>query len=141
MLTETQIEQYLARRGLPCDRVGPATIASTFDGRTATFRFFIRLTADWVLFTVVPFTDRPTDPRVLFALYERLLKLNRQMNLAKFAIDEDDDVLLTVEFPTENIHDTDLDGAVDGLMVYADAHFDELRTLVRGPASQRPTTS
>ena len=55
-------------------------------------------------------------------LYRHLLRLNREINLAKFAIDDDDDVVLTVELPTEEARYVSMKDALEALAYYADRH-------------------
>jgi hypothetical protein len=129
MLTPKQLEDYLTRAGLRYERVDETTIGSAFRGQSASFPFFIRLTEDWIFFTITPFVGAPPNERALLPLYRRLLELNRTMNLAKFALDEDLDVLLTVELPTEDVSATELDDALNALSFYADAHYAEVKAL------------
>jgi hypothetical protein len=49
--------------------------------------------------------------------------LNREINMAKFAIDDDADVVLTVELPTENLEEGEFKDALDALSYYADKHY------------------
>ncbi len=59
----------------------------------------------------------------------RLLELNRDMNMAKFSIDEDDDVVLSVEYPLADLDPSEVRDAVDVLSFYADKYFAEVAKL------------
>jgi len=132
-LSATELEQYLGHAGWSYQRIDPHVLGLAFRGKAATFPFFVRLTADWIFFTIIPFVPTPNkDEHALFRVYRRLLELNREINLAKFALDEEGDVVLTVELPTESVSPSELDDALAALCLYADAHYVELRDLARG---------
>src|SRR5262249_32435191 len=120
-----------AGTGWRFERIDDNTWGSAFTGKHATLPFFIRLTDDWIFFTITPFVEAPKNERVLLPLYRQLLDLNRTMNMAKFALDEDMDVLLTVELPTEEVAPSELSDALSALCVYADEHYVEIRDLVQ----------
>jgi hypothetical protein len=60
---------------------------------------------------------------------KRLLKLNREINMAKFSIDEDGDVVLSVEYRIENLDESEVRDAVDVLVVYAEKYHAEVLSL------------
>jgi len=128
-LTRDDLEHYLRTAGWKFERIDERTLGLAFRGDAATFPFFIRLTDAWIFFTIVPFVKMPDDDRAQLAIYRRLLQLNRTMNLAKFALDEDGDIVLTVELPTEATSASALDDALAALTLYANAHYVELRDL------------
>lgn len=97
-----------------------------------TLPLLVRFDADaaMVRFAVAPIARSPEDPAAAARLYEALLSLNREMRLAKFAIDDDLDVLLTAEYPVTALDRSEF---VDGLEVvahYARSHRGLLRDLV-----------
>jgi hypothetical protein len=49
--------------------------------------------------------------------------------MAKFSIDDDLDVVLSVEYPTQHLDRSEFDDALDVLSYYADRHYEELRKL------------
>ena len=63
-------------------------------------------------------------------LYERLLHLNGEMLMSRFSLDEDGDVLLSVEFPIVDLDPSELRDALDVLSVYAARYHAELRQMV-----------
>src|SRR5260370_35866288 len=138
MLAPETVEEFLRKDGWPLERVPDGTVPtwrSGFRGEVAPFRFYVRLTDNWVFFIIAPFVLPAKKESSAAALYRRLLRLNQDMTLAKFALDNDEDVVLTVEFPTESIDYSEFKAALDLLSYYADRHYLEVLNL----AQQEPT--
>jgi hypothetical protein len=79
--------------------------------------FFIQCGEHWVLLSMLPMIaagePRPQD------MNRRLLAANRDMRVAKFAIDESGDVILCAELPTESLDFSELADAVKRMIQYA----------------------
>ncbi len=79
--------------------------------------FFVQCTENWVLLSVLELLSgdafRPKN------LGRRLLAANREMRVAKFALDEDGEVLLCAELPTESLDLSELADAVHRMAQYA----------------------
>jgi hypothetical protein len=138
MLTSDTVEEFLRRDGWHFERVADGNVPtwrSGFRGEVAPFRFYVRLTENWVFFIISPFVLPPKSKSAAAELYRRLLRLNQDMTLAKFALDNDEDIVLTVEFPTESIDYSEFKDALDVLSYYADRHYLEVLNL----AQQEPT--
>lgn len=132
VLTDKALEALIRADGWPLERLDATTWRSGFRSEGApAFRFFVRLTTSWLCLTIVPFVvaPEPDDPRLL----RRLLELNRDITLAKLALDKRD-VLLTVELPIENLVASQLKDGLDALVFYANAHHAELASFT-GAAS------
>ena len=82
--------------------------------------------------TIVPFVVVPRDNVGALPLYRRLLELNREMSLAKFAIDKRD-VILTVELPIDDLLPSQLRDGLDALVYYANAHRAQLSAFTGCP--------
>src|SRR5438874_13399013 len=106
MLSAKGVEELLSKDGWPHERIDEHTWRSGFRGDVNSFRFFVRLTDNWIFFTIVPFVVAPKNETSALSLYRHLLRLNREINMAKFAIDDDADVVLTVEPPTETMDES-----------------------------------
>ncbi len=104
-------------------------------GDVAVFRIAVRLTDNWVFFTIVPFVLGPREPQCAERLYRHLLRLNRDITLAKLALDEDGDVLLTVELPAEALTYEAFCDALGALAYYADDTYVELLNLALTPGA------
>ena len=81
-------------------------------------------------FAVIPFARLPDEERG-DAMADRLLEINREMNMAKLSVDEDGDVVLSVEYPAENLDPSEVRDAVDVLSFYAE----KCRGEVQAPIS------
>lgn len=126
------VEELLRSGGWPCDRITEDTWRSHFKGKRASFPFYVRLDpAGYLTMAIVPFLQTPRDESATMRLYDRLLHLNQELLMAKFSIDDDLDVVLSVEYPSGDIDRSEWDDALDSLAYYADRHYDELRALVR----------
>jgi hypothetical protein len=135
VITDKTVEEFLARDDWPFERIDPNTWRSGFRGDTNSFRFFIRLTENWIFFTIVPFVVAARSPQNEGKLHRRLLELNREINMAKFALDDDDDVVLTVELPVETLDFSEFKDALDALSFYADRYYLEVLNLAQGQAT------
>jgi hypothetical protein len=131
-MTGGRVEELLNADGWPFERIDDNTWRSGFRGDVNSFRFFVRLTENWIFFTIVPFVVAPRTEQSALSLYRHLLKLNREINMAKFAIDDDADVVLTVELPTENLDASEFKDALDALSYYADKHYLDVLNLAQG---------
>lgn len=124
------LRSLLQEGGWPCDRISDDTWRSHFRGRNASFPFYVRLDPQgYVCFVIVPFVKTPEDSQQSASLYRRLLELNQSLLMAKFSIDDDLDVVLSVEYPSGELDRSEFDDALDVLSYYADRHYDELRAL------------
>lgn len=131
MITPERVEEFLSKDGWPFERVDNHTWRSGFRGDVNSFRFFVRLTDNWIFFTIVPFVVGPKLEAAELRMYRHLLKLNREINMAKFAIDDDADVVLTVELPTESLNESEFKDALDALSYYADRHYLDVLNLAQ----------
>lgn len=86
---------------------------------------FVRLDENWLIASVVPFLR--TRGQNSFELARWLLRMNRDMYQTKFAYDEDGDVVLTVELPTESIDPGEIQTALKDLLKHAISHRKTLR--------------
>jgi hypothetical protein len=131
-LTHESIREILEEGGWPCHRIAEDTYKSLFHGHKGSFPFHIRIDpAGFLIFAIVPFVKSPPDDvERAGKLYARLLELNHQLLMAKFSIDDDLDVVLSVEYPSAELDRSEFDDALDVLSYYADRHYVELRALV-----------
>lgn len=125
-----QIEGFLGDLGTPYKRITEDTWRSRFQGAQVELPFYIRLDpAGHVTLAVVPFVRSPRDTERARLLYERLLQLNHSLLMAKFSIDDDLDVVLSVEYPLAELDASEFRDALDALIHYADRHYRDLRDL------------
>jgi hypothetical protein len=129
-LDDSSIRELLAEAGWPCDRINEDTWRSRFKTKKGSFSFFVRVDPEgWVSLAVVPFLRSPEEVLAANKLYQRLLELNHSLLMAKFSIDDDLDVVLSVEYPTGDIDASEFRDALNALSFYADKHHAELLRL------------
>jgi Tir chaperone protein (CesT) family len=79
--------------------------------------FFAQCTENWVLLSILGLLDagalRPKG------LNRRLLAANRELRVAKFALDEHEAVVLCAELPTESLDRSELADAVERMVSLA----------------------
>jgi hypothetical protein len=88
------------------------------------------LTDHWLIASVVPFLATRGDNS--FELVRWLLRQNRDLYQARFATDEDGDVVLSVELPTESLDASEIRSTFQNLIRYAIEHRATLRKAARG---------
>jgi hypothetical protein len=141
-LDDATVQSLFAEGGWTCERIGPDTWRTQFRSRRAQFPVLVRVGegdgtpegAGFVTFAIIPYLRSPEEPALAARLYARLLELNHRLMMAKYSIDDDLDVVLTVEYPTAEIDRSEFSDALNALGYYADLHHEELRALVAAPA-------
>ena len=122
----------LERDGWPVEVLSGATMRTRFRGKAKVFHVFAHLEGEFVAFAVIPYSRLPEDDGPgADAVVERLLRLNRDMNMAKFSIDEERDVVLSVEYRLQDLDPSEVRDAIDVLSFYADKFTVEVEGLVR----------
>jgi hypothetical protein len=125
-----KVEQYLEQQGWPVTRIASGTLRSSFRGANATtFPLVVQFEEGWVKLMVLPIARMPADAQKAEQLYERLLRLNGEIMLARFSLDEDGDVLLSVEFPQSDLDASEIRDSLDVLTYYAEKHHGELKAI------------
>ena len=115
----TTVTAWLQVFGWTHERVDESTLR-LYREPTQDAPFYLRLTSNWILLKIAPVLDpaasRPPD------IARRLLAVNRDIRLAKFAYAEDGDVVLAAELPTESLDQSELRDAIERMRRYA-AHY------------------
>lgn len=124
-----EVKACLVAEGWPVEVISESTLRSRFRSGTHVFQLLARSDESFVTFAVVPFARVPESPEDAELLLERLLRLNRELNLAKVSIDDDGDVVLSVEYRLANLDPSEIRDAVDVLSAYAEAHRAEVVAL------------
>ncbi len=127
----TELRACLEKDGWPIEGLSEVTLRSCFRGGGRMFPVFIHAEPEHVTFAVIPFLHLPEVGATNSAeVVDRLLHLNREMNLAKFSVDEDGDVVLSVEYRLEDLDPSEVRDAIDVLSFYAEKYHPEVRLLV-----------
>lgn len=124
-MTLDQVEAHLDALGWAHKRHDERTLACPRSSSEGELRIFVRVSAEWFVASVVPFLRTQGDNS--FELVRWLLRQNRDLYQAKFATDEDGDVVLAVEMPTESLDRGEIHKALTNLVAYAVDHRSTLR--------------
>jgi hypothetical protein len=116
------------RRDLTVYRTG-------FVGETGHYDIWLKVTDAWVYFAINPYVPRPEGGHGTVTLHA-LLRANHELNLAKFAVDDDGDMLLSVEMPSEGFCYTHFADALTALAHYADDYRPRIDEAVAGDAAE-----
>jgi hypothetical protein len=125
MLEPGTLAEQLAAIGWNAVRHDPRTFRCEHETGEGEVVVFVRLDENWLIASVVPFLR--TRGAISFELSRWLLRMNRDMYQTKFAYDEDGDVVLTVELPTESVDPTEIRTALSDLLQHAIEHRRTLR--------------
>ncbi len=130
MLDEEGLKEALVKLDWDAQPIGKRTFRALHDTDEGEMVVYIRLDDNWLVASVVPFLATKGDNS--FELSRWLLRMNRDMFQSKFAYDEDGDVVLTVEVPTESLDYGEIDSALSNLVRDAVRH----RATLRAAASR-----
>jgi hypothetical protein len=139
-VTPDTIEDYFDRYGWTFSRVKDEVWQTGFRGQTSSYRITVQITDNWVFFVINPFVVAPDMPDRRPLLYHHLLRLNHEANLAKFGIDSDGDVFLTIELPTQGFTYTHFADALGAIAHYADATYRDVFNLAHSDDTITPYT-
>src|ERR1700722_15784966 len=139
-MTFDEVRACLEKDGWPTELLSEVTFRSRFRSGDRVFPLFVHLESSsapdapeetsvpqpaYATFAVIPFARLPTDESG-DVLAERLLVINREMNMAKFSVDEDADVILSVEYPLADLDPSEVRDALDVLSFYAEKYRAEI---------------
>lgn len=130
-MTLDEIRTCLTADGWPVEEISSTTLQSRFRGKARIFPMLVYVDDGFVTFAVLPYAHSPDDVEDAEDLLKQLLRYNRQMNLAKFSLDEDDDVVLSVEYRLADLDPSEVRDAVDVVSFYADKYFEDVSKLAR----------
>ena len=115
------IESYFAKYGWTFTRGTDAGTWNTgFRGKVANFNMFVRATDFWMLFVVNPFANGPKDPAMQARLHAHILRCNDEMYVAKFCLNKDNNVILTVDMAFRTIETFNYEEFEDGVNLICD---------------------
>jgi hypothetical protein len=111
------VHQWLLALGWCIESVDASTVQIS-NAQKPIPPFFVRVTENWLLLAIVPVI--PHEARRPSDLSRRLLAVNRDIRLAKFSYDEDNDVVLNAELPTESLDPSEVRDAVGRMVRYVE---------------------
>ena len=127
-----KIDEFFKQYGWRFQRLDDNNWQTGCRGDVATYTIRIRAVEKWIYFTIVPFAMAPKKecwPR----LHYYLLRVNQEMNVAKFYVDNDNDVVLAVELPVDDLDYSEFERSLNALSWYADEHFLSVINLAQSP--------
>ena len=126
MITEKNIEALLKRKGYKYARFGELAVWLVIlaDGPNE-HRMTVELQEKWVSIAIVPFIEQPTKKK-LPAVCVSLAQCNYEMYLAKFVLNEDNNIGLLAEIPIES-NIIVCEQAVSQVAQYAGEFYDRLK--------------
>lgn len=125
MMRPEALARELEALGWSAERHDERTFRCPHDTAEGELVVYVRLHENWLIASVVPFLRTRGDNS--FELARWLLRMNRDMYQTKFAYDEDGDVVLTVELPTESLDPSEIRTALSDLVDHATRHRATLR--------------
>jgi hypothetical protein len=105
-----------------------------YKGDNVTFNFQVRTTDSW-LYVLAPFPIK-IQAAAANNMYKHLLRLNYNMSMAKFSLDTDEDLILSVELPNDNLQLGEFRDALQAACYYMDENYAELVKLATDPTAQ-----
>lgn len=134
----TDIPAFLTRYGWSYEELEPGLWRTSFATENdEEFDLYLFTAEDWVHFAVSPFLPplaEPDRPR----LHAALLRINQNLHLARFALDEDGDVNLLADVPAQRLTFNAFAQVLELLVFYADRLAGELRRLATQPGYHSP---
>jgi hypothetical protein len=124
-MDDVSLSRILKDIGWSPKRHGQNTFRAIQSTAEGDLTVYVRLTDNWLIASIVPFLTTRGDNS--FELARWLLRMNRDMYQCKFAYDEDGDVVLTVELPTESLDFSEVRSALETLVKHAIEHRATLR--------------
>ncbi len=123
------LQSWLAALGYHATLEGTATLRlqrrnAPAGGGVELPPFYLQLSENWVLLSMLPMLGRGAYHAE--DLSRRLLAANREMRLAKFALDRSGAVVLCAELPTESLDASEIAAAVQRMTEYAGRFTAEL---------------
>ena len=114
------LENFFTAYGWEFERREAGVFRTGFVGETGPYEIWLKITDAWVYFAINPYVQRPGGRGHGTMTLVTLLRANHELNLAKFAVDEDGDLSLTVELPLEGFCYEHFSDALTALALYAD---------------------
>lgn len=116
---DTRIETYFEEFGWAFEKVEAGVFRTGFRGEHGNYTMVVQINPHWMLVGINPFQPQPSVGWGRTAV-RLLASANHTMNLTKAGIDEDGDVFLNVELPTDGLSFAQFSDAIGALSHFAD---------------------
>ena len=121
------VEDYLESVGWDYHRLSAHSLRIWWQGTHRSVPICIRVDPEGFLaVAVVSGLKAPEEPEAASRFFRRLMEFNYRMMMAKYAIDDDLDVILAAEYPIATLDKSQIRDVISHLAHYADKHWDEL---------------
>jgi hypothetical protein len=128
-MLDAEIDKLLAAHGTSSERLDDGTWRATVaTAEEWSYRLFVRTGGGFVRAEVSPFMTLPDDPARTNAVIRDLLRRNRSLAEARFALDDDDTVVIETVVD-QNASIDALHSALDALRAAAETNFHALRRI------------
>jgi hypothetical protein len=128
-VSDEELAQYFEKYGWRFEQRRHDLLRTGFFGQSGSFEVWVRLTEHWVFFIINPYVTR-TESQVFDADMLRLiLESNQRINLAKFGLDDEGDVVLSVDMPVTGFNYQRFEDALTALSHYADMFHHEFAAV------------
>jgi Putative bacterial sensory transduction regulator len=114
------LTEFFESYGWQFERREGGLFRTGFVGESGPYEIWLKVTDTWVYFAINPYVARPAGRHHGSVTLMALLRANHELNLAKFAIDEDGDLSLSVELPLDGFCYEHFSDALTALAIYAD---------------------
>jgi hypothetical protein len=125
-VTDDALELLLTEHTQSLERLTDGTWRGVIPSHGRSFRLFVRRSGPYLRAELSPLLRVPEDPARARAVLREALRRTRTLVEARFALDDDDEIIL--EAVVENERDA-LVGALDALMAAAEQHLGPLAKL------------
>ena len=134
--TAEDLGPYFETYGWKYERREESVFRTRFLGDSGPYDIWLKVTDAWVYFAINPYVSRPDGRSHGSGTLHVMLKANHELNLAKFAVDDDGDVLLAVELPSEGFCYTHFSDALTALAHYADDYRVRIEEAVAADSAE-----
>lgn len=118
-LSAEDLVSFFDTYGWKYERRDASVYRTGFVGESGHYDIWLKVTEAWVYFSINPYVPRPSQGHGAETL-QALLRANHELNLAKFALDDDGDLSLSVEMPSDGFCYSHFSDALTALAHYAD---------------------
>lgn len=133
-ITAETIESYFKQLEWLFEQKDDHNWSTGYKGENVEFPFYIRTSGSW-LYVLAPFPIK-IQAAAANNMYKHLLRLNYQMSMAKFSLDTDEELILSVELPNDNLQLGEFRDALQAVCYYMDENYVELVKLATDPTAQ-----
>jgi hypothetical protein len=129
------ISGYFERYGWRFEKRDTSLFRTGFVGDSGGYDIWVRVTEGWVCFTINPYVEKPAHGPHGAMVLSTLLRANHELNLAKFALDEDGDIALSVELPSAGFGYAQFSDGLTAIAHYAD---EQRASMLEAAAMESP---